>query len=77
MNSIKDYYFLIKTEDISICIFPSQDLPCVEKWFWPETKTEDDEEEEEDDKDEEEEEKDEEEEEELEVCCQGRGGGGL
>ncbi|KAL9954758.1 hypothetical protein ACROYT_G042333 [Oculina patagonica] len=43
----------------------SKDLPCVENWFWPETKNEDDEEEKEEDTDEEEE-KEEEEEEELE-----------
>ena len=42
-----------------------QDLPCVEKWFWPEVKPElDDEEEEEEDKDEDKNEA----EEELEVC---------
>jgi len=39
----------------------SKDLPCVEKWFWPEEKTElDDEEEKEEDKEEAEEEKEEE-----------------
>lgn len=54
------------TENTSIYIYP-KDLPCVEKWFWPEMKTEDDEEEEEEVKDEEEEE----EEEEMEVCCWG------
>jgi len=52
---LKTYYF---------ALLP-QDLPCVEKWFWPEEKTElDDEEEKEEDKEEAEEEK----EEELEVC---------
>lgn len=49
-----------------------QNLPCVEKWFWPEVKTElDDEEEKEEDKDEDDEDKDEDKdevEEELEVC---------
>ena len=62
-------FLFAKLKNCYFVLLP-QDLPCVEKWFWPEEKTElDDKEEKEDDKQEDKDEADEEEEEEeLQVC---------